>query len=187
MHQHCACYCHCATVHEKVTYRLGKKEAKDSSVDLSRIIEGDEDEVEFSPISVRLRSSVSPAELEDDSCLCERCCSCHPFEEDGESLRQHPSPQVSLFYNPPTFLQDLCSITASSPAVRCRRVNEEECTCHGLWVEFFSEILNAYVERYTDSVGERNGCSLDPRDSVHSLRQHSVSAVRRALRGGAGA
>ena len=147
----CACHCHCSAVFEKVAHRLKKEnyDSIDHSVDLSRIIEGDDDELNISPVVVKRRTQCTP---DNSKCLCSYCCTCEQLKDDADTLRLHSIPQISLFYSPPTFLQDLCGVTAFASGIRCRRVNEDECTCHGLWVEFFSEIMNAYVERYTDSV-----------------------------------
>lgn len=147
----CACPCHCSAVFEKVAHRLKKDEyhSTDHSVDLSRIIEGDDDELNISPIIVKRRT---PTTQDESKCLCEYCCTCEQLSDDAETLRLHSIPQISLFYSPPTFLQDLCGVTAFASSTHCRRVNEDECMCHGLWVDFFSEIMNAYAERYTDSV-----------------------------------
>lgn len=83
------------------------------------------------------------------------CCRCVEMKEEGEGACERSLPQVSLFYAMPTFLRELCGVTAFAPALRCRRVSEAECECHNLWLQFFNEVMGAYEHRYTSIVGAR--------------------------------
>ena len=80
------------------------------------------------------------------------CCQCNRMKEDSKDIREKPIPHVSLFYAPPTFIRELCGISAFSSSSSCRRISLDECKCHGLWLEFFSEVLSAYSDRYVGIV-----------------------------------
>ena len=145
----CCCGCHCNHVFEKLERRVHPSRdifSADRSVNLDKIIEGDEDEMSISP--VRLRDSPLPVK----ESLCPHCCRCVEMKENGASPREHPLPQVSVFYAMPTFLRELCGVTAFAPALCCRRISEEECACHNLWSVFFNEVMSAYENRYTSIV-----------------------------------
>ena len=146
----CCCGCHCNRVFEKLEQRVRPSRDRfstDRSVNLDRIIEGDEDEMSISP--VRLRGSAPPVK---EASLCSHCCRCVEMKENGTSSRERPLAQVSVFYAMPTFLRELCGVTAFAPALRCRRISEEECECHNLWIVFFNEVMSAYENRYTSIV-----------------------------------
>lgn len=171
----CCCGCHCNKVFKKVAVRLNRGP---SSVPLS--LDSDEfndfdGEIKISPLQRR------PNQSENENCLCSSCCNCIQMNENGVDIREKEIPHVSLFYAPPTFLRELCGVTAfagcsglakgysftgsgeytllsnspfstSTGTSSCRRVSIDECKCHGLWVGFFNEVLGAYADRYEDIV-----------------------------------
>ena len=159
--QHCACSCQCTHIFEKLEHRLKgdenrTKSSSSEAVNVEEILKDQQAEVSLQQ-KVRRRPTMQFDEKVDSShCLCTHCCLCEHFSEEASSLRQQAIPQVSLMYNPPTFLQDLCGLASCTSSIRCVRVSEEECICHELWSDFFFEIMNAYVERYTDNVRDVN-------------------------------
>ena len=141
-HSECSCGCHCSRVFKKVAARLNHP-STDSSISIDSITL---EEINIHPVQPRSRIE------EDTHCLCSSCCNCTYMEEDESDPRKKPIPHVSLFYAPPTFIRELCGITAFAGSTTCRRVSIEECQCHGLWIGFFNEVLGAYADRYTDIV-----------------------------------
>lgn len=160
--QHCACSCQCSRIFEKLDHRLkvnaNQTDLPSSSetVSVEEILKDQKAEVTLQQQIRRRPTAQSDEKTSSSHCLCPHCCLCEHFSEEASSLRQEAIPQVSLMYNPPTFLQDLCGLASCTPAIRCVRVSEEECLCHELWSDFFFEIMNAYVERYTDNVCNEN-------------------------------
>lgn len=157
--QHCACSCQCERIFEKLDHRLKGDKNKTSSssssetVNVEGILKDQQAEVSLHQEIRRRPTMPSDEKVDSSHCLCTHCCLCEHFSEEASSLRQQTIPQVSLMYNPPTFLQDLCGLASCTSSIRCVRVSEEECICHELWSDFFFEIMNAYVERYADNVG----------------------------------
>lgn len=127
--------------------------------------------------------SVHPRTSGDDgkSCLCSSCCHCNTSSPESQSSRDNPIPQISLFYAPPTFIRELCGITAFSSNHTCRHIRVEECDCHKLWIGFFDEVLGAYADRYTDTVNYSMWCSLDSRDYKYALFVSSTGHGSRKL------
>ena len=175
-HGGCCCGCHCGHVFEVLERRVQPhrvhKTTREHSLNLTRILEGEEDEICISPVRLRELPATSASSTQGlqaveagqeqsghADALCPHCCRCVDMKEEGESTREHLLPQVSLFYAMPTFIRELCGVTAFAPALRCRRVSETECACHNLWLQFFNEVMGAYEHRYTsivdvDRVGE---------------------------------
>lgn len=134
----CCCGCHCGHVFEALERRVQPQHAqqmtRERSLNLTRILEGDEDEIRISPVRLRESSSdtsrspqvlqavpsIQAMHAEQEACshedaLCPHCCRCVEMKEEGEGARERSLPQVSLFYAMPTFLRELCGVTAFAP------------------------------------------------------------------------
>lgn len=119
---------------------------------LEEIIEGEQDEICLKPVSPQIVPQLRCEENGDS--LCSSCCHCSVMQEESESRREKMIPQVSLFYAPPSFLRDLCGVTAFAPAVFCSAHVEEHSRCQGLMIDFFEDVMRTYAERYSDLVFE---------------------------------
>ena len=146
--QSCCCGCHCGQVFNKVNNRFQHNQQDLSLVPIDMdLIEENEEDICISPVQFR-----DSKQQQQSTCLCSHCCHCIEMKEDGIDIREKEIPHISLFYAPPTFLRELCGVTAFSSSMNCPRVDLEECLCHGLWLGFFDEVLGAYADRYEDIV-----------------------------------